>query len=108
MSNNPCQVHIILPPLDQIKKVIDRMKSISNDVVFSANLSGEMHLRVESDAANVETEWRDLRHPELGTLVASVDKLDELIGRRSHGFSSVGAAARTRSDDLPQGLARHP
>lgn len=62
------QVHIILPSLLSIKTVIDRMKSISGDVIFSANLSGEMRLRVQSDAASVETEWRDLRHPELGAL----------------------------------------
>jgi HUS1 checkpoint protein len=49
-----------------MRTVAERMKTISDTVVLSANLSGKLRMRIESDLANVETQWDNLRHPELG------------------------------------------
>lgn len=62
-------VHIMLPvSSESLKGVVDRMKNIGNIITVSANLQGALKLRVESDLAKVETEWRDLKHPEIGSL----------------------------------------
>jgi HUS1 checkpoint protein len=63
-------VHIMLPATsDALRGVVDRMKNIGNIITVSANLQGVLKLRVESDLAKVETEWRDLKHPEIGELL---------------------------------------
>lgn len=60
-------VHIMLPlSSESVRGVVDRMKNIGNIISISANLQGVLKLRVESDLAKVETEWRDLKHPEIG------------------------------------------
>ncbi|KAK9893641.1 cell cycle checkpoint [Cystobasidium minutum MCA 4210] len=59
-------VHIMLPASSEsLRGVVDRMKNIGNVITVSANLQGVLKLRVESDLAKVETEWRDLKHPEI-------------------------------------------
>lgn len=60
-------VHIMLPsPSDLMRGVVDKMKNLGSIINFSANLQGVLKLRVASDLANVETEWQDLKHPEIG------------------------------------------
>lgn len=60
-------VHIMLPAASEsLRGVVDRMKNIGSIITVSANLHGVLKLRVESDLAKVETEWRDLKHPEIG------------------------------------------
>ncbi|ORY63660.1 checkpoint protein Hus1/Mec3 [Leucosporidium creatinivorum] len=59
-------VNILLPPLSTLRTVCDRLKTISSTITISANRRGEFRLRAESDEANVETEWRGLKHPEAG------------------------------------------
>jgi HUS1 checkpoint protein len=63
-------VHILLPlASDGMRDVVDRMKNLGNIITVSANLQGVLKLRVASDLAKVETEWRDLKHPEIGKCI---------------------------------------
>ena len=48
-----------------IRTVAERMKAIGDTVTISANLRGQFQLRVETDAASVQTEWRGLTIPEM-------------------------------------------
>ncbi|KAK4051962.1 Checkpoint protein hus1 [Microbotryomycetes sp. JL221] len=57
-------VNILLPPLSSLRTVCDRLKTISSIITISSNWRGELRLRAESDDANVETEWRGLKHPQ--------------------------------------------
>ncbi|KAI5477604.1 HUS1 checkpoint protein [Pseudohyphozyma bogoriensis] len=57
------QVNILLPPLSSLRTVSERLKTISSSITISANWRGEFRLRAESDDANVQTEWRGLKHP---------------------------------------------
>ena len=60
-------VHIMLPlPSETMRGVVERMKNLDSLITVSANLQGIFRLRVNSDLANVETEWRNLKHPEIG------------------------------------------
>lgn len=56
-------VNILLPPLQSLLKVAERLKTVSPIITVSANWRGEFRLKAESDNANVETEWRGLKHP---------------------------------------------
>jgi len=58
-------LHIVLPPLATVQTILSRLSKISSTIYISANLSGHMRLRAESDLANVQTEWSDLKHPNL-------------------------------------------
>ncbi|KAF5346011.1 hypothetical protein D9758_013883 [Tetrapyrgos nigripes] len=58
-------IHVILPPLVKIRTIVDRMKGMSDILTFQANHSGCMKLKIESDQANVETEWKGLAVPEM-------------------------------------------
>ena len=62
-------VHIMLPPLLSLKSIIERMKSISIDHVLavSANMNGELRLRVMTDTVTVETFYKNLVNPDLST-----------------------------------------
>ncbi|BGP56682.1 Checkpoint protein hus1 [Rhodotorula sphaerocarpa] len=60
---SPLQVIITLPDLQQIRTVVERLKTVSPFVTVSANNQGELRLRAEADEANVETEWRGLKRP---------------------------------------------
>lgn len=59
------QVHIILPPLSSLLHTATQMGKISNTIHLSANRNGQLSLRVESDTANVQTDWRGLTNPDL-------------------------------------------
>ena len=60
------QVSICMPPLKTLRNVVDKMKNLSNHVVVSANQSGEMKLRIETDLVSVATHFRDLHNPTWG------------------------------------------
>jgi HUS1 checkpoint protein len=62
-------VHVMLPqPSETMRGVVEKMKNLDSIVTISSNLQGVLRLRVKSDLANVETEWRNLSHPEMGAL----------------------------------------
>ncbi|GAB1601057.1 checkpoint protein HUS1-like [Argonauta hians] len=56
-------VSINLPALKLLRNVVDKMKSLSNFVVMSANYEGKMKLTVETDVASVCTYFKDLKNP---------------------------------------------
>ncbi|KAI8908119.1 checkpoint protein Hus1/Mec3 [Powellomyces hirtus] len=60
------QVHILLPPLNDLKTIAERLKAIGTHVVVAANMNGELVLKVVADAVRVETSFKGLINPELG------------------------------------------
>ncbi|GAA5985845.1 hypothetical protein JCM11641_005318 [Rhodosporidiobolus odoratus] len=59
-------VILLLPSLQILRTVVERLKTISPLITISANNGGELRLRAESDEAKVETEWRGLKRPNTG------------------------------------------
>ena len=91
------QIHIILPSLGVIRTVAERMKAIGDTVIISANLRGQFQLRVETDAASVQTEWRGLTIPELR---ASVSRGDTDLADASTQETTASEAAARDPDRL--------
>jgi len=54
-------------PSDTLRAVSERYKSLNERLVISANMAGELKLRVEADEVKVETKWKGLINPALGT-----------------------------------------
>ncbi|KNC97376.1 uncharacterized protein SPPG_07303 [Spizellomyces punctatus DAOM BR117] len=59
------QVHILLPPLTDVRTIAERMRPLGNHITVSANMAGDFLLKVETDAVRVETTFSGLVNPEL-------------------------------------------
>ncbi|GAA6007126.1 uncharacterized protein JCM10292_004125 [Rhodotorula paludigena] len=62
----PPDVILLLPPLQLLRTVVERLKTVSPYLTLSANNAGELRIRAEADEAKVETEWRGLKKPSMG------------------------------------------
>lgn len=60
------EVYIMMPPLKNLKNVIERMKNIDNNLILQANMAGELTLKVQTDNISVATFYRKLEHPIIG------------------------------------------
>jgi HUS1 checkpoint protein len=58
--------HIMLPPLHQLRKMIDKMKNVGNLISLSTDMQGRLNFRVGNDLVHVTTHYSDLQHPRLG------------------------------------------
>lgn len=59
-----------MPPLKLLRNVIDRMKNIHDYFIITANMAGELTLKVETDMVSVATFYTNLDHPQIGTCQA--------------------------------------
>ncbi|EJD06814.1 cell cycle checkpoint [Fomitiporia mediterranea MF3/22] len=50
-------IHILLPPLQKLRTVVERMRSMADVLGIYANHKGGLRLTVESDQVRVKTEW---------------------------------------------------
>ena len=63
-------------PNDTLRAVSERYKSLNEKLVVAANMAGELKLRVEADEVKVETKWKGLNNPPLGTIPPPLCLLD--------------------------------
>ncbi|KAJ2492663.1 Checkpoint protein hus1 [Coemansia sp. RSA 2050] len=54
------QVHFMMPPLNNVRSIAERMKGMGDRVAVSANRVGEMRVRVANDLVDVTTYFRGL------------------------------------------------
>ncbi|XP_041971921.1 checkpoint protein HUS1 [Aricia agestis] len=54
-------ISIELPPLKQLRTTIDRMRTMSSEVVLRASAEGRFTLQIKTDMAKVSTRFKDLR-----------------------------------------------
>ncbi|KAG0656214.1 hypothetical protein C6P46_000370 [Rhodotorula mucilaginosa] len=75
------EVIISLPDLQQLRTVVERLKTVSPFVTIRANNQGLLKFRAEADEANVETEWRNLKRPQSGAddIVAEIEDPSHLF-----------------------------
>lgn len=60
------EVYIMVPPLKLLRNVVDRMKNIHDYLVLTANMGGELTLKVETDTVSIATFYTNLSHPQIG------------------------------------------
>ncbi|KAJ2901159.1 Checkpoint protein hus1 [Coemansia aciculifera] len=54
------QIHIMMPPLNNVRSIAERMKGMGDRVAVSANRNGEMNVRVANDLVDITTYFRGL------------------------------------------------
>ncbi|KAI9101760.1 checkpoint protein Hus1/Mec3 [Phlyctochytrium arcticum] len=76
------QVHILLPPLSDLKTIVERMRGLGSHLVVSANMSGELSVRVETDVVKVETAFSSLVNPAIDPAHVDVSQQSSLYSNR--------------------------
>ena len=57
----------MMPPLLTLRTIVERMKTMGDYLIVAGNMSGELVLKVEADAVQIETLFTKLINPPLGT-----------------------------------------
>ncbi|KDQ24948.1 hypothetical protein PLEOSDRAFT_1067649 [Pleurotus ostreatus PC15] len=58
-------VHILLPPLQKLRTVVERLKPMSDVLAVSASHSGSLKLSISTDSVKLDTEWRNCTIPKM-------------------------------------------
>ncbi|KAF5342544.1 hypothetical protein D9611_001220 [Ephemerocybe angulata] len=56
-------VHVLLPPLQKLRTIVERLRPMSNILALRANNSGVLQIAVNTEGVKVETEWRGCTNP---------------------------------------------
>ncbi|KAF8071503.1 checkpoint protein Hus1/Mec3 [Lyophyllum atratum] len=56
-------LHILLPPLQKLRTVVDRLKPMSDVLAIRANNNGCLQLSISTESVKVDTEWKDCSNP---------------------------------------------
>ena len=75
------EVYIMVPPLKLLRNVVDRMKNIHDYLGISANMGGELTLKVETDMVSIATFYTNLHHPQIGTRLRLIHSAN-FLGKR--------------------------
>ncbi|KAG6816673.1 hypothetical protein H0H87_004033 [Tephrocybe sp. NHM501043] len=57
-------LHILLPPLQKLRTVVDRMKLMSDILAVRANNNGCLQLSINTETVKVDTEWKHCTNPQ--------------------------------------------
>ncbi|KAJ6584959.1 checkpoint protein Hus1/Mec3 [Mycena capillaripes] len=55
-------VHIILPPLQKLRPIVERLRPMSDFLAVRANNNGRLQLSIRTDTVTVDTEWKDCKN----------------------------------------------
>jgi len=88
------QVYIMMPNLQNLQMIAERMKALGEHVVISANLAGEFTIRVETDLVQVETFYQGLHNPKLDAAQVDVAQHPSML-RDKHAFASARVDAKS-------------
>ncbi|CAE6510907.1 unnamed protein product [Rhizoctonia solani] len=59
----PPDLHIILPPLKELRTIVEHMQRLSDIVAISATPGGELVLAIQTDDVRVSTTWENCQRP---------------------------------------------
>ena len=60
------QVHIVLPPLQDIRPVVERLRALGDVVAVRANRSGKLQISAATENAKIDVVWGNLQNPRIG------------------------------------------
>jgi hypothetical protein len=60
-------LHILLPPLQKLRTVVDRLRPMADTLTFQANNSGKLLISISTETVRVQTEWKNLTNPHCET-----------------------------------------
>ncbi|RDB25543.1 Checkpoint protein hus1 [Hypsizygus marmoreus] len=56
-------LHILLPPLQKLRTIVDRLRPMSDILAIRANNNGCLRLSINTESVKVDTEWKDCTNP---------------------------------------------
>ncbi|QRW18410.1 Hus1, required for S-M and DNA damage checkpoints-like protein [Rhizoctonia solani] len=59
----PPDLHIILPPLKELRTIVEHMQRLSDVLAISATPRGELVLAIQTDDVRVSTTWENCQRP---------------------------------------------
>ncbi|VDB90867.1 unnamed protein product [Peniophora sp. CBMAI 1063] len=59
-------VHIVLPPLQDIRPVVERLRALGDVVAVRANRSGKLQISAATENAKIDVVWDKLQNPRIG------------------------------------------
>jgi HUS1 checkpoint protein len=59
------EVYIMIPPLRDLRPVVDRMKNVDDRLIVTASMGGDFVLKVETEMVSIATYWSKLTHPQV-------------------------------------------
>ncbi|KAH7884793.1 cell cycle checkpoint [Phlebopus sp. FC_14] len=67
-------VQILLPPLQKLRTIVERLRSLSDVLALRANNSGKLQVAIHTDAVKVETQWVGCANPSLRQIQEDEDE----------------------------------
>lgn len=59
------QTHILLPPLQKLRTIVERMRPMSDILSIRANNSGSLQISINTESVKVDTEWKNCKNPKM-------------------------------------------
>ncbi|KAF5378989.1 hypothetical protein D9757_009119 [Collybiopsis confluens] len=66
-------IHLILPSLQKLRTIVERLRPMSDVLAVRANYSGCLKLSINTESVKVDTEWKNLTIPPMMRDTASQD-----------------------------------
>lgn len=57
------QVHVLLPPLNKLRTIVERLRPMANVLAFRANNNKKLQLSIFTESVKVETDWNNCVNP---------------------------------------------
>ncbi|KAJ6508807.1 checkpoint protein Hus1/Mec3 [Mycena sanguinolenta] len=70
-------VHIILPPLQKLRPIVERLRPMSDYLAVRANNNGRLQLSIRTDTVNVDTEWKNCKNTNKASTASQEQEPDE-------------------------------
>ncbi|KAF7346309.1 Checkpoint protein [Mycena sanguinolenta] len=70
-------VHIILPPLQKLRPIVERLRPMSDFLAVRANNNGRLQLSIRTDTVNVDTEWKNCKNTSKASTASQEQEPDE-------------------------------
>lgn len=66
------QVHILLPPLQKLRTIVERLRPLSDVIAVRCNNNGKLQISVQTESVSVDTRWSGCTNPKMGASSASL------------------------------------
>ncbi|EGN99302.1 hypothetical protein SERLA73DRAFT_182231 [Serpula lacrymans var. lacrymans S7.3] len=70
-------VHILLPPLQKIRTIVERLRPLSDILAIRANSNGKLQISISTDDVTLETQWVGCANPPMNREGPTQDKSDD-------------------------------
>jgi hypothetical protein len=90
------QVTILLPQLQKMRIIVERLRPLSDILALRANNCGKLQIAISTDAVKLETQWVGCANPSMSTWSPSYPKIT-LQDLRLSCFRTSPRRERTRA-----------